>query len=383
MIAISFVIFSAILIVTDYGLSWLNKLLNRRSDSPVLQSQQEDDVSREANRIEGLAVGNHHGDEALIVHNLTRKFGNAVAVNNLSFGVHKEEIFGLLGVNGAGKTTTFKMLTGDIVPTAGDARSGPLSIVDQRSDFQQQLGYCPQFDALLDKMTGSETLFLFGRLRGIPEYLLKRKVNQLIAMSDLTKHAHKPTEAYSGGNKRKLSLAIALIGSPKLLLLDEPTAGVDPGARRKIWTTLSHVREHYGCSIILTSHSMEECEALCSRLAIMVKGQFRCFGPVQHLRNKYGQGYTVIIKIKRDRLDTSLEVQQAVRNSIRGAVVRDAHETVIDYHVTDTTVTWTELFENLERIKQTFDLEDYSVSDTTLEQIFISFARGQSGANSP
>ncbi|KAI1307956.1 Phospholipid-transporting ATPase ABCA3 [Halotydeus destructor] len=376
-LAVEFVFFGAILFVVEYGPGWIRGLIRTKTDSTISYNLQEDDVASEADRVASLADSNNQGDEALLVHNLKRSFGKSVAVNGLSFGVHKEEIFGLLGVNGAGKTTTFKMLTGDIVPTAGDARSGPLSIVDQRSEFQQQLGYCPQFDALLHKMTASEMLFLFGRLRGIPEYMLRREVDQLIAMSDLTKHAHKPTGTYSGGNKRKLSLAIALIGSPKLLLLDEPTAGVDPGARRKIWTTLSHEREHYRCSIILTSHSMEECEALCSRLAIMVKGQFRCFGPVQHLRNKYGQGYTVTIKIKRDRLESSHDVKQAIESSIRGAVIRDAHETVIGYHVTDTTVTWTELFENLERIKRDFDLEDYSVSDTTLEQIFIAFARDQ------
>ncbi|KAI1307953.1 Phospholipid-transporting ATPase ABCA3 [Halotydeus destructor] len=375
MIAVDFVFFGAILFLADYLITWTRKKVNKDSNATI-SVVQEDDVATEANRIAILVESNSHGEEALLVQNLKRSFGKSIAVDGLSFGVHKQEIFGLLGVNGAGKTTTFKILTGDILPTAGDARSGPLSIVDQRSEFQQQLGYCPQFDALLDKMTGSEMLFLFGRLRGIPEYMLRREVNQLIEMSDLTKHAHKPTETYSGGNKRKLSLAIALIGSPKLLLLDEPTSGVDPGARRKIWTTLGHIREQYGCSIILSSHSMEECEALCSRLAIMVKGQFRCLGPVQHLRNKYGQGYTVIIKIKRDRLDTSQEVQRAVQSSLRGTVLLDAHETVINYHVTDTSVTWSELFENLERIKQTFDLEDYSVSDTTLEQIFISFAKG-------
>ncbi|KAI1307918.1 Phospholipid-transporting ATPase ABCA3 [Halotydeus destructor] len=354
MLAVGFALFTSLLFIGEYGFSWLFKTcFQRPSATAPIPNGQDEDVSNEAMRVKLMTTTNNYSEDALIVNNLRRHFGNFVAVNGLSFGVHKKEIFGLLGVNGAGKTTTFKMLTGDILPTAGDARSGPLSIVDQRSDFQQQLGYCPQFDALLDKMTGIEMLFLFGRLRGIPEYLLQRQVEQLIRMSDLTKHAHKPTETYSGGNKRKLSLAIALIGSPKLLLLDEPTSGVDPGARRKIWSTLSYIREHYGCSIILTSHSMEECEALCSRLAIMVSGQFRCLGPVQHLRKKYGEGYTVILKLKRGRLDSSVEVQQAMESSVRGAVKRDEHETVINYHVTDTTVTWTELFENLREIEET------------------------------
>ena len=238
--------------------------------------------------------------DALLVQELKKKFNLFTAVDGLSFGVHRKECFGLLGVNGAGKTTTFRMLTGDLPPSSGIAHAGPFNNRQSLSGFQQQLGYCPQFDPLLDKLTAREMLFLFGRLRGIEECNLKYCSQELIEMADLRKHADRPTETYSGGNKRKLSLALAMMGSPSLLLLDEPTSGVDPGARRKIWTTLAKVRQDLGCSIILTSHSMEECEALCSRVAIMVNGQFKCIGPIQHLRGKYGQGYTVIIKLKRD-----------------------------------------------------------------------------------
>ncbi|KAI1307955.1 Phospholipid-transporting ATPase ABCA3 [Halotydeus destructor] len=375
--AASFALLSAILLITPYASSWIRRTFRCSSRATISDTEQEDDVSREADRVSALASGNDQEEEALLVHNLRRRFGKLVAVNDLSFGVHRNETFAILGGEGSGKTTTIRMLAGDIVPTAGDAQSGLLSVVDHRSRFQQRIGYYPQFDAFLNQMTGSETLFLFGRLRGVPKYLLQRQVNQLLAMSGLTEHAHKLTETYSGGNKRKLSLAIALIGSPKLLLLDEPTAGADPETRRQIWNMLRHVRRHHECSIIMTSHSMEECEALCSRLAIMVKGQFRCLGSVQHLRNKYGPEYMVTMTIKRDQLDSLSAVKQALQTSIRGAIVRVTHETTIEYRVTDTRVTWAELFEHLERIKQQFDLDDYSVSDSTLEQIFIRFAGDQ------
>ena len=122
----------------------------------------------------------------------------------------------------------------------------------------------------LDKLTGEETLYLFARLRGIPAAFLARDIQNLIKMVGLEAYAKKRTDTYSGGNRRKLSLAIALVGNPPLLFLDEPSAGVDPAARRKIWQTLGYLKRNFHCSIVLTSHSMEECEALCSRIGIMV-----------------------------------------------------------------------------------------------------------------
>lgn len=247
-------------------------------------------------------------------------------------------------------------------------------------DYQQQLGYCPQFDPLLDRLSGRETLELFARLRGLKEESIPVLVNQLIALTDLKNHASKKTESYSGGNKRKLSLAIALMANPKILLLDEPTSGVDPGARRKIWATLTHVSEAFGCSIILTSHSMQECEALCQRIAIMVSGQLRCLGSAQHLRAKYGLGYTIVIKFKRVYLtDAALmeSLKTHLKAAIPGLVFTDQHETLWTLRVPDPTVKWSTLFEIMQNLKNQFDLEDYNVSDTTLEQIFVGFARNQ------
>lgn len=171
---------------------------------------------------------------------------------------------------------------------------------------------------------------------------------------------------------------MALIGSPPLLLLDEPTSGVDPGARRKIWSLLSYIKKTYGCSIILTSHSMEECEALCSRLAIMVNGQFKCIGSIQHLRTKFGQGFNLVIKIKKEMLKTENylnSLQGFIAQNIISSVIKEIHDTTVNYHINDKTISWSSLFEVLERCKQSYDLEDYLITDSSLEQIFISFAR--------
>lgn len=322
--------------------------------------------------------------DSLTVDSLYKRFGQVTAVNNLSFGVHPKECFGLLGVNGAGKTTTFKMMTADILPNVGNVFASQTCSLEQNvTQYQTMLGYCPQFDPLLDKLTGKEMLYLMGRIRGISSKNLSRVVEELVETVNLQAHVNKMTENYSGGNKRKLSLALALIGSPQLLLLDEPTSGVDPAARRKIWTTLANVRHKYGCAIILTSHSMDECEALCARVGIMVNGQFQCLGSIQHLRSKFGKGYSITVKLKRTTLSQPDQpeivnmVHQAIVVAIPSAVLKDVHETVASYHITDVNTTWSAMFYAMEGIKSTWDLEDYVLGDTTLEQIFVSFARHQ------
>ncbi|RWS09653.1 ATP-binding cassette sub-family A member 1-like protein, partial [Dinothrombium tinctorium] len=343
------------------------------------EQMEDSDVLAEKRRVEEILRNSFFDEEAFIVSNLTKKFKNLVAVNGLTFGVHNQECFGLLGVNGAGKTSTFRMLVGDLLPSEGNAFCAKYDLRTSLKHFQQQIGYCPQYDALLGKLTGTETLYLFGRLRGISECELKSKVEELIIMTDLSRYADKRTETYSGGNQRKLSLAIALIGSPRLLFLDEPSSGVDPSARRKIWRTLAYIRNHYGCSIVLTSHSMDECEALCGRIAIMVNGEFKCLGNFQHLRSKFGQGFTLRIKAKRDNLNSEYisSLKNYIEQIIPSAILKDRNETILEYHVTDTQMRWSSLFRAMADVKENFDLEDFTISDTTLEQIFILFARQQ------
>ena len=142
----------------------------------------------------------------------------------------------------------------------------------EMAQVRRQIGYCPQFDALIELMTGRELLVMYAQLRGIPADGVDAEVTRLINLLALEKHADKLSWTYSGGNKRKLSTAIALVGRPPIVFLDEPTTGVDPGARRFLWDALLEVLEE-GAVIVLTSHSMEECEALCTRLTIMADGQ--------------------------------------------------------------------------------------------------------------
>lgn len=205
------------------------------------------------------------------------------------------ECFGLLGINGAGKTSTFKMLTGDLTITSGEAWVRGISLRTQINKVQSKIGYCPQFEALIDEMTCRQTLRMFCRLRGVPTHRIEELTQALAIELNFVRHLDKQVRQCSGGNKRKLSTAVALIGNPVVVYLDEPTTGMDPGAKRHLWNMVNRIRSG-GTTVVLTSHSMDECEALCTRLAIMVNGQFKCLGSVQHLKNKFSKGLTLVIK---------------------------------------------------------------------------------------
>lgn len=162
---------------------------------------------------------------------------------------------------------------------------------------RKNIGYCPQFDALLDNLTVKEHLELYANLKCIPKELIMQLVQKKIKEMDLQKFSDVCACKLSGGNKRKLSVAIAMIGNPPIVFMDEPSTGMDPKARRFMWTVISTIstkRKH--SSILLTTHSMEEAEALSTKVAIMVEGSIRCIGSIQHIKSKFGDGYEVEIK---------------------------------------------------------------------------------------
>ncbi|XP_064415233.1 phospholipid-transporting ATPase ABCA3 isoform X1 [Latimeria chalumnae] len=316
----------------------------------------------------------------LVIRELTKVYNSSesmLAVDRISLAVNKGECFGLLGFNGAGKTTTFKMLTGDESVTIGDAYIDGHSILTDIKKVQQRIGYCPQFDALLDHMTGRETLNMYARLRGIPERYVSGCVRSVLRGLLLEPHADKLVRNYSGGNKRKLSAGVALIGGPPVIFLDEPSTGMDPVARRLLWDAVTRTRES-GKAIIITSHSMEECEALCTRLAIMVNGQFKCLGSPQHLKSKFGSGYTLLAKTGGDGEEADLKpFKEFIETTFPDCVLKDEHQGMVHYHLTNKNFTWAQVFGTLEKAKEKYSIEDYSVSQISLEQVFMSFARFQ------
>ncbi|KAI4805971.1 hypothetical protein KUCAC02_010563, partial [Chaenocephalus aceratus] len=199
-------------------------------------------------------------------------------------------------------------------------------------------------------------------------------VNYLLKRLELSYHKDIITDTYSCGTRRKLSTALALIGHPKILLLDEPSSGMDPRTKRHLWKIISE--EVKGkCAVVLTSHSMEECEALCSRLAIMVKGQFCCLGSLQHIKNRFGSGFTVKMYLADASCDAEA-ITVFMRSRFPSTYLKDQHSTMVEYHVPTAPGGVADIFDQLESNKNALQIKHFSVSQTTLDEVFINFALG-------
>uniref|UniRef100_A0AAY4A3H4 P-type phospholipid transporter n=1 Tax=Denticeps clupeoides TaxID=299321 RepID=A0AAY4A3H4_9TELE len=335
--------------------------------------QEDEDVAQERIRVhQEVSKG-----DLLRICDLTKVYRGKrnPAVDRICVGIPAAECFGLLGINGAGKTTTFKMLTGDIAASSGEAFLNGYSIQNEMRDVHQNMGYCPQFDAINELLTGREHLEFYGRLRGVPEREVPMVAEWGIQKLGLVKYANKTAGTYSGGNKRKLSTAMALIGCPPVVFLDEPTTGMDPRARRFLWDCiLSVIKE--GRSVVLTSHSMEECEALCTRMAIMVNGRFKCLGSIQHLKSKFGEGYTLIVRVAGSPPALG-PVEDFVRETFSGSILKEKHHNTLHYQLVHQEGALTTIFNKFNMHQERLGIEDYSVSQTTLDQVFVNFAKHQ------
>ncbi|KAM9713003.1 retinal-specific phospholipid-transporting ATPase ABCA4a isoform 3-T3 [Menidia menidia] len=346
-------------------------------ESPKPHMFDEDfDVAEERKRIHQSGKTN----DILRIKNLSKTYTGTIipAVDRICVGVSPGECFGLLGVNGAGKTTTFKMLTGDIDVTSGEATVAGYSILTNILDVHQNMGYCPQFDAIDELLTGREHLHLYARLRGVPESEISKVSEWAIQKLGLSEYAGRSAGTYSGGNRRKLSTAIAMIGCPALVLLDEPTTGMDPLSRRFLWNSIMSVIQDKR-AVVLTSHSMEECEALCTRLAIMVNGSFKCLGTIQHLKYKFGDGYVVTMKIRAAKPGCAPDLNPAeafMESTFPGCIQREKHYNTLQYKISSSSLA--RIFQMVLANKDKLNIEDYSVSQTTLDQVFVNFAKQQS-----
>uniref|UniRef100_A0A8C5FV13 ABC transporter domain-containing protein n=1 Tax=Gadus morhua TaxID=8049 RepID=A0A8C5FV13_GADMO len=341
----------------------------------IYNSREEDeDVALERQRV---LQGPAQQEDLLRIIDLTKVYPGkkTPAVDRVCVGIPAAECFGLLGINGAGKTTTFKMLTGDIPVSGGEAYLNGYSIRSEMSLVHQNMGYCPQFDGIDDLLTGREHLQFYARLRGVPEKEVAMVAEWGIQKLGLVKYSNKSAGTYSGGNKRKLSTAMALIGCPPVIFLDEPTTGMDPKARRFLWDCILSILKD-GRSVILTSHSMEECEALCTRMAIMVNGRFKCLGSIQHLKSRFGDGYTVVVRVGGSP-PALAPVEHFIQEGFPGCVLKEKHHNTLQYQLPYRQGALAAVFGQFTRRQQQLGIEDYSVSQTTLDQVFVNFAKHQ------
>lgn len=251
---------------------------------------------------------------AVEVRNLTKRFGNFTAVDHVNLEIRRGENFGLLGPNGAGKTTTIRMITGIIRPTEGYAKVFGIDVSREREKVIRRMGYMPQRFSLYEDLTVEENLRLYGALQGLSGSYLNERVDELMERFLLRDFKTRLAGKLSGGTKQRLSLAVALVHDPDLLILDEPTAGVDPPLRRKFWEYFKELNRE-GKTILVTTHYMDEAEN-CDRLALMGGGKVLTVGTPREIKRRAMGGDLIEIRVEgRFDLDETVGLKEVVENS--------------------------------------------------------------------
>ncbi|KAL5033545.1 hypothetical protein BDV3_000517 [Batrachochytrium dendrobatidis] len=335
------------------------------------ETQYEDeDVKAERNRI---LSRNFDATSPLILSHMRKVYsgrggaGPKLAVKDVTFAVEEGIVFGLLGPNGAGKTTLISILTGLYQSSSGEATLAGYNIKTDTAEVYKNIGICPQFDILWEELTVSEHLFFYARLKGVTADCEKVAVQNAINDVALSGFEHRISKGLSGGEKRRLSIAIALIGNPKVVFFDEPTTGLDPEVRRLIWGIVNTAK--IGKTIVLTTHSMEEAEALCQRIGIMAKGTLRCLANPIRLKQVYGAGFKLYFNTLEADMPRAIQYIESILP--KGFKVIDVFATNASYEFPGVPGILPQLFRGIEQSKDFVGILDWGIGQTTLEEVFI------------
>lgn len=313
--------------------------------------------------------------KALGLHKVfTRGSKRKVAVRHLTMGIKHGECFGFLGPNGAGKSTTISMLCGYLRPTSGNATINGLSIREDMDDIHLQMGVCPQDDALWPSLTGPEHLEFYGRLKNLSGKELTQEIEFWLEQVNLhsKKTKVKSSSEYSGGMKRRLSVACAMIGSPSVVLMDEPTTGLDPASRIALWQVVRRFKSQ--CAMMLTTHSMDEAEALCDRLGIFVAGRLKTVGHASELKERYGRFYKIQVTTNSGKDAEILQLLQTMAPSTR---LLNSLAGTNNFETPSAEVSLASLFDTIESKKAQLGITHWGVSNTTLEEVFLKVTKDE------
>ncbi|XP_049644107.1 phospholipid-transporting ATPase ABCA3-like [Suncus etruscus] len=346
---------------------------NLVTDEQCMKDKDQDAEEKEDNN----AVAPKLNNTPLVLKEVTKIYFKCPIVNavrNISLIVQKSECFGLLGLDGAGKSTTFKMITGKETTTSGVVLIDGINIIENIWKVRSKIGYSPERNPMMTHMTGRELLIMYARLRGVPEPDIYKYVEAFIFSLHLETHADEFVSKYSFGSKRRLNAAIALMGNTSVVFLDEPSSSRDPTTMNFLQDTVTWMCKN-GKAVVISSHSMEDCEAICTRMAIMVNGTFKYLGSPQHLKHKFCNIYNLTAKIKTDQTVNKLpQFKEFVTTNFPGSVINQEHEGFVGFYFSSKKIQWGKVFDILEEAKASFNLEDYSVNQITMEQIFLTFA---------
>lgn len=305
----------------------------------------------------------------IAIQGLTKNFkSDRAVVNNLNLNIYENQITTLLGQNGAGKSTTISMLIGMMEPTSGTAIINGIDIRKNMDFARCSMGFCPQHNILFDELTVQENIQFFCSLKGVSKKVAKREAIRYMQLLELYDKRNAMSSTLSGGMKRKLSVVIALCGQSKVVFLDEPTSGMDPGARRTLWDIL--LAEKKGRTILLTTHFMDEADVLSDRIAILADGELKCAGSTFFLKKRFGTGYHLICE--KDRYCDSNQITKLLRQHIPTIQIDSENENELSYILSEQkhqqlSVILSDLEENLSKL----NLIGIGLTLSQLEEIFM------------
>jgi len=263
---------------------------------------------------------------SVVIEKLVKRFGNFIAVDNISLSVRKGEVFGFLGPNGAGKSTTIRMLCGLLTPTSGRAEVAGFDVARKPESVRQNIGYMSQKFSLYNDLKVIENLRLFAGLYSVPSNVLKDRIEWALTMSNLKGHEDQITATLSGGWKQRLALGCAVLHQPPILFLDEPTSGVDPISRRQFWDVI-HQMAAEGVTVFVTTHYMEEAE-YCNRLALIFRGRIVALGTPTELKRNSMRGELLLVEC--ESLGDAMEALQQTPGVMDAAVFGNALHLVVE-----------------------------------------------------
>ncbi len=299
---------------------------------------------------------------AISVSGVTKRFKDVIAVSNVSFDVKKGEIFSLLGPNGAGKTTLLKIICGILPPDSGEVKVLGINVFENPFEAKRRIGYVPQENIVYDRLSGWENILFYASLYGLSSAQVKERAKEIVERLGLESRIKKHVKTYSGGLRKRLSLAVSLIHNPEVLILDEPTVGLDPSARREFWKIIEDLRRD-GITVLMATHYMEEADALSDRVAIINEGKIIALGSPTELKKAFGKLTVIEILIANPKPD----IEQILREIIEGPILIKNSE--IRIHVKDYESSLPKIVEVL--LRNGIRIVQISITEPTLEDVFL------------
>lgn len=295
--------------------------------------------------------------------NLTKRFNDKLVIDNVSLGIEKGEIFGLLGPNGAGKSTLINLMVGLLKIDRGEVIIGGYNISKEPLKAKEKIGLVPQEIALFENLNAKENLEYWGGLYGLRGAMLRERINEALEIAALQEHIKKPVKKYSGGMKRRLNIAAAMLHHPEVLIMDEPTVGIDPQSRNHIFEVVKKMNKEYNSTIIYTSHYMEEIETLCDNIFILDLGKEVAYGSKEQLKRMVISDKVIKIKAQGELEKLMFDIKKL--STVRGVEIKGEELKII----ANEKITLNELFDEISKHK--VEVKNIGIEEPNLEEVFL------------